>query len=129
MTTMQPAREHLVTSLPAVPPALNDGTGSGLGRFAGNAVPSVNVASACGFGVTFPLTATARVRSKDQRSLYSELTYSGLTKSEKSFLPGAVTRNFQEFLVTGDGEVVGRFASAVVPASPELRQANKAVIA
>lgn len=112
MTTMQPAREHLVTSLPAVPPALNDGTGSGLGRFAGNPVPSVNVASACGFGVTLPL-----------------LTYSGLTKSEKSFLPGAVTRNLQEFLVTGDGEVVGRFASAVVPASPELRQANKAVIA
>lgn len=124
MTTMQPGREHHVTSLSTVPPDLNDGTGSGLSRFTGNTVLSVNAASECGFGVTFPLTATALVRGTEQRTLYSELT-----NSEKNILPGTVTRNFGKFLVMSDGEVVGRFASVVVPASPELRQAIKTVIA
>jgi glutathione peroxidase-family protein len=119
MTTMQPGREHHVTSLSTVPPDLNDGTGSGFGRFTGNSVP-VNAASECGFGVTFPLTATERVRGTEQQTLYSELT-----NSEKNILPGTVTSNFGKFLVTVPGEVVGRFASAAVPASPELRQAIK----
>jgi glutathione peroxidase len=55
--------------------------------------------------------------------LYGELTI------KKTFLPGTVTWNFEKFLVNRDGEIVGRFASAVDPASPELRQAIKAVIA
>jgi glutathione peroxidase len=121
---MQPGREHHVTSLSTVPPDLSDGTGSGLGRFTGNTELSVNAASECGFGVTFPLTATACVRGAAQRPLYSELT-----NSEKNILPGTVTRNFGKFTRHGAGEVVGRFASAVVPASPELRQAIKTVIA
>ena len=120
MTTMQPGRENHVTSLSTVPPDLNDGTGSVLARFTGNTVLSVNAASECGFGVTFPLTAMARARGMEQRTLYSELT-----NSEKNILPGTVTRNFGTLLVAVPGEVVGRFASAVVPASPELRQAIK----
>lgn len=172
MRPMHPAREHHVTSLHTIPLTLNDGTATDFGRFKGNAVLVVNVASECGFtrqyagleelytayrgrgleilgvpcnqfggqepgddaeisdfceknfGVTFPLTAKANVRGKEQRPLYSELT-----KFKKSILPGTVKWNFEKFLVNRDGEVVGRFASAVDPASPELRQAIEEVIA
>ncbi|WP_311380922.1 hypothetical protein [Arthrobacter sp. ISL-28] len=91
-----------MTSLSTVPPDLNDGTGSGFGRFTGNAVLSVNAASECGFGVTFPLTATAPVRGTAQRPLYIELT-----NSEKNILPGTVTRNFGKFLVTVPAKLWG----------------------
>lgn len=172
MTAMHPAREHHVTSLHTIPLTLNDGTATDFGRYKGNAVLVVNVASECGFtrqyagleelyglyrsrgleilgvpcdqfggqepgddaeiadfceknfGVTFPLTAKTDVRGKEQHPLYSELT-----KFKKSILPGTVRWNFEKFLVNRDGEVVGRFASAVDPASPELRQAIEAVIA
>jgi glutathione peroxidase len=126
MTAMHPVRRHHVTSLPTIPLTLNDGTATDFGRFTGNAVPVVNSASECGFtqqhGVTFPLTAKANVRREARHPLYGELTI------KKTFLPGTVTWNFEKFLVDRDGEIVGRFASAVDPASPELRQAIKAVI-
>lgn len=128
MTPMHPVRRHHVTSLHTIPLTLNDGTATDFGRFKGNAVPVVNVASECGFtqqrGVTFPLTAKANVRAKARPPLYSELT-----KFKKTFLPGTVKWNLEKFLVNRDGEIVGRFASAVDPASPELRQAIEAVIA
>jgi glutathione peroxidase len=76
------------------------------------------------FGVTFPLTAKTNARGKEQHPLYSELT-----TSKKSILPGTVKWNVEKFLVNRDGDLVGRFAPAVVPASPGLRQAIEAVIA
>ena len=50
------------------------------------------------FGVTFPLTAKANVRGKDQHPLYAELT-----KFKTGMLPGLVKWNFEKFLVNRDG--------------------------
>ncbi len=107
MTTMQPGREHHVTSPSTVPPDLNDGTGSVLARFTGNTVLSVNAASECGFGVTFSLTAMARARGMEQRTTELRTLYSELTNSEKNILPGTVTRNFGKFLVTVTAKLWG----------------------
>lgn len=152
-----------MTSLHTIPLTLNDGTETRFGRFKGNVVLVVNVASHCGFtpqyagletvyekfrdrgfeilgvpcnqfagqepgtdgeiaefcernfGVTFPLTAKANVRGKDQHPLYAELT-----KFKTSVLPGLVKWNFEKFLVNRDGEVVARFAPTVEPDSAEI---------
>jgi glutathione peroxidase len=122
-----------VTSLYTIPLTLNDGTLTDFGRYEGNVVMVVNVASQCGltpqyagletlyekfrdrgfeilgvpcnqfagqepgtdteiaefcernFGVSFPLTAKANVRGKDQHPLYAELT-----KFKTGVLPGLV---------------------------------------
>ncbi len=67
------------------------------------------------FGVTFPLTAKANVRGKDQHPLYAELT-----KFKSGVLPGLVKWNFEKFLVNRNGEVVARFAPTVEPDSAEV---------
>ena len=67
------------------------------------------------FGVTFPLTAKADVRGKDQHPLYTELT-----RFKAGLLPGLVKWNFEKFLVNRDGVVVARFAPTVEPDSPEV---------
>jgi glutathione peroxidase len=67
------------------------------------------------FGVTFPLTAKADVRGKDQHPLYTELT-----RFKTGLLPGLVKWNFEKFLVNRDGVVVARFAPTVEPDSPEV---------
>ena len=76
------------------------------------------------FGVTFPLTAKANVRGKDQHPLYAELT-----KFKTSVLPGLVKWNFEKFLVNRPGEVVARFAPTVVPDSPEVLDAIEQALA
>lgn len=67
------------------------------------------------FGVTFPLTAKADVRGRNQHPLYTELT-----KFKTGLLPGLVKWNFEKFLVNRDGEVVARFAPTVEPDSAEV---------
>lgn len=147
----------------SIPLTLNDGTETDFGRFKGNVVMVVNVASQCGFtpqyaglellygkfkdrgfeilgvpcnqfagqepgsddeiaefcernfGVTFPLTAKADVRGKNQHPLYAELT-----RFKNGLLPGLVKWNFEKFLVNRDGVVVARFAPTVEPDSPEV---------
>ncbi|ASN50909.1 glutathione peroxidase [Sinomonas sp. R1AF57] len=68
------------------------------------------------FGVTFPLTAKSDVLGKHQHPLYAALTGfpAGYDLGEK------VKWNFEKFLVDPEGEVVGRFRSAVEPDAPEL---------
>ncbi|MGK3956335.1 glutathione peroxidase [Arthrobacter sp. R4] len=160
-----------MTSLHTIPLTLNDGTETRFGRFKGNVVLVVNVASHCGFtpqyagletvyekfrdrgfeilgvpcnqfagqepgtdgeiaefcernfGVTFPLTAKANVRGKDQHPLYAELT-----KFKTSVLPGLVKWNFEKFLVNRDGEVVARFAPTVEPDSAEIIDAIESAL-
>jgi len=75
------------------------------------------------FGVTFPLTAKADVRGKDQHPLYSELT-----KFKRGLLPGLVKWNFEKFLVNRDGEVVARFAPTVEPDSAEIIDAIESAL-
>ncbi|MHC6594224.1 glutathione peroxidase [Arthrobacter sp. C152] len=67
------------------------------------------------YGVTFPLTAKADVRGRNQHPLYAELT-----KYRTGLLPGLVKWNFEKFLVNRDGDVVGRFAPGVEPDSPRI---------
>jgi glutathione peroxidase len=165
-------KDGAVTSLYTIPLMLNDGTRTDFGRFKGNVVMVVNVASQCGltpqyagletlyekfrdqgfeilgvpcnqfagqepgtdgeiaefcernFGVSFPLTAKANVRGKDQHPLYAELT-----KFKTSVLPGLVKWNFEKFLISRTGEVVGRFAPTVVPDSPEILEAIQQALA
>ena len=159
-------------SLYSIPMTLNDGTETDFGRFKGNVVMVVNVASECGFtpqyaalellygkfrdqgfeilgvpcnqfggqepgddadiaefcernfGVTFPLTAKAKVRGKNQHPLYAELT-----RFKKGPLPGLVKWNFEKFLVNRDGFVVARFAPTVEPDSPEVLAAIEDALA
>ena len=161
-----------MTTLYTIPLTLNDGTETDFGRFKGNVVLVVNVASQCGFtpqytgletlyekfrdrgfevlgvpcnqfagqepgsdseiaefcqrnfGVTFPLTAKANVRGKDQHPLYAELT-----RFKTSILPGLVKWNFEKFLVNRDGEVVARFAPTVEPDSAEVIDAIESALA
>ena len=67
------------------------------------------------FGVTFPLTVKADVRGRAQHPLYTELT-----KFKTGLLPGLVKWNFEKFLVSREGDVVGRFAPTVEPDSAEV---------
>ena len=67
------------------------------------------------FGVTFPLTVKADVRGRGQHPLYTELT-----KFKTGLLPGLVKWNFEKFLVSREGDVVGRFAPTVEPDSAEV---------
>lgn len=160
-----------MTTLYTIPLTLNDGTETDFGRFRGNVVLVVNVASQCGFtpqytgletlyekfrdrgfevlgvpcnqfagqepgsdseiaefcqlnfGVTFPLTAKANVRGKDQHPLYAELT-----RFKTSILPGLVKWNFEKFLVNREGRVVARFAPTVEPDSAEVIDAIESAL-
>ncbi|WP_415856151.1 glutathione peroxidase [Sinomonas sp. G460-2] len=71
------------------------------------------------YGVSFPLTAKADVLGAGQHPLYAELTRfpAGDEHGDK------VRWNFEKFLVSPAGEVVGRFRSRVTPDAPELRDA------
>ncbi|GGH96316.1 glutathione peroxidase [Arthrobacter liuii] len=70
------------------------------------------------FGVTFPLTAKADVRGRNQHPLYTELT-----KFKTGLLPGLVKWNFEKFLVGREGNVLARFAPTVEPDSTEVIEA------
>lgn len=161
-----------MTDLYSVPLTLNDGTETDFGRYRGQVVLVVNVASQCGFtpqyaglqalhnkfedegftvlgvpcnqfagqepgsdadiaefcdrnfGVTFPLTAKADVRGKNQHPLYARLT-----KFKKGLLPGLLKWNFEKFLINRDGEIVARFAPTVEPDAPEVIEAVQAALA
>jgi glutathione peroxidase len=76
------------------------------------------------FGVTFPLAAKANVLGKDQHPLFAALARfpAGDEHGDK------VRWNFEKFLVSPSGEVVGRFRSAVTPDAPELVAAIEAAL-
>jgi glutathione peroxidase-family protein len=71
------------------------------------------------FGVTFPMFSKISVKGKDQAPLYAFLT----DKEANPGFGGAITWNFNKFLVGRDGRVVARFGSKVDPADPELTAA------
>lgn len=71
------------------------------------------------FGVTFPLAAKAEVNGEAAHPLYAALTNDGADP---------IKWNFEKFLITRDGAVLGRFASAVTPDSPELIAAVEAAL-
>jgi glutathione peroxidase len=76
------------------------------------------------YGVTFPLLAKGDVKGEGQHPLYAELTAFTLDDEHGP----DVLWNFEKFLVSPAGEVVGRFRPGVTPEDPALRAAIEAVL-
>lgn len=74
-----------------------------------------------GYGVTFPLTRKSEVNGPDRHPLYAALT--GFQAAD---LQDEISWNFEKFLVSAAGEVVGRFAPTTAPDSPALIAAIEA---
>src|SRR6478735_1299405 len=92
------------------------------------------------YSVQFPMYAKVVATGEDKHPLYAELTSSappavgdksgmreglkghGMTPTEDP----EVLWNFEKFLVSRDGTVVGRFAPTVAPDAPELVEAIEA---
>lgn len=84
------------------------------------------IASFCSttYGVSFPMFSKVDVNGDDRHALYTELTQA----KDASGAAGDVTWNFEKFLVSPDGSVVGRFRTLVAPEDPELRHAIEAAL-
>lgn len=68
------------------------------------------------FGVTFPLFAKISVKGKSIHPLFAYLT-------DKSIHPehgGAISWNFNKFIIDREGRVVARFGSRTAPEAPEM---------
>ncbi|MCP9207602.1 glutathione peroxidase [Streptomyces cucumeris] len=68
------------------------------------------------YGVTFPLLEKADVNGEGRHPLYTELTKAADAAGEA----GDVQWNFEKFLISPSGEVVGRFRPRTEPEAPEL---------
>ena len=71
------------------------------------------------YGVTFPLFGKIEVNGENRHPLYATLTQAPDHKGEA----GDVKWNFEKFLVSPEGEVVGRFSTRVTPDHPALIEA------
>lgn len=76
------------------------------------------------YGITFPLAAKVDVNGPDRHPLYAELTGVADAAGEA----GDVQWNFEKFLISPEGEVVGRFRPKVEPTSPEVTEAIEDVL-
>lgn len=65
------------------------------------------------YGVTFPVFQKSHVKGKEMNPLYRFLT-------EQSGFDGAVSWNFNKFLVDREGRVAARFGSRTAPLDPDL---------
>ena len=74
------------------------------------------------YGVQFDMFSKIVVRGSGQAPLYKYLTSS--TK-----FPGQVDWNFEKFLISRNGEVIGRFKSEVEPLSKDLLTAIQSALA
>ncbi len=68
------------------------------------------------YNVTFPLFEKIEVNGDNQHSLYAELTET----ADAEGVSGDIRWNFEKFLVSGDGQVIARFAPPVEPDAPEI---------
>ena len=71
------------------------------------------------YGVTFPMLSKVVVKGNGICPLYKFLT----SKDTDPKFPGDISWNFEKFLISRSGEIVGRFKSKVTPESSELVQA------
>jgi len=76
------------------------------------------------YGVSFPLTAKLEVNGRRRHPLYEVLTAVADARGEA----GDVEWNFEKFVVSPLGEVVGRFRPRVTPEDAELLAAIEAVL-
>jgi glutathione peroxidase len=71
------------------------------------------------YGVTFPLLAKTDVNGDNRAPLFQQLTEA----EDAEGTSGDVQWNFEKWLLSPDGEVVGRFRPLVEPDDPTLREA------
>jgi len=74
------------------------------------------------YGVTFPLMEKVDVNGDEQHPIYAELT----AVQDAEGAAGDIQWNFEKFLLSPSGEVVGRFRPMVDPAAPEIVAAIEA---
>jgi glutathione peroxidase len=68
------------------------------------------------YGVTFPLMEKIDVNGDDRHPIYSELTATPDAEGQA----GDITWNFEKFLVSPKGEIVGRYRPQVEPEDPSI---------
>jgi glutathione peroxidase len=68
------------------------------------------------YNVTFPLSEKIDVNGAQRHPLYAELTQTADAEGHA----GDIRWNFEKFLVSSDGKVIGRFPPQVEPESPEI---------
>ena len=76
------------------------------------------------YGVTFPMYAKVDVNGDDQHPIYAELTPFADAEGEA----GDVKWNFEKFLVSADGDVVGRIRPRTEPEDPTVIAAIEALL-
>jgi glutathione peroxidase len=76
------------------------------------------------YGVTFPMFEKLEVNGEGRHPLYEELT----AVADAEGKAGDIQWNFEKFLVSPEGDVVGRFRPLVDPEAPELVEAIEAVL-
>jgi len=76
------------------------------------------------YGVSFPMFDKVDVNGPDRHPLFARLTEA----ADVTGKAGDVTWNFEKFLVSPQGEVVGRFRTKVEPDDPALVDAIEAVL-
>jgi glutathione peroxidase len=95
-----------------------------LGQEPGTAEEIAEFCSAT-YGVTFPMTSKVEVNGPGRDPLYDVLTATADSKGEA----GDITWNFEKFLVSADGAVVGRFRPQVDPHDADLVKAIDGLLA
>ena len=87
---------------------------------------SAEIAEFCSatYGVTFPMLEKADVNGPDRHPLYAELTRTPDADGEA----GDIQWNFEKFVVSPDGEVVGRFRPRTTPDDPAVVAAIEKVL-
>jgi len=76
------------------------------------------------YGVTFPMYSKIDVNGPDRHAIYQELT----AVPDGTGEAGDIMWNFEKFLVSPSGEIVGRFRPRTTPEDPELLAAIDAVL-
>jgi glutathione peroxidase len=74
------------------------------------------------YGVTFPLFEKIDVNGDDRHPVYEELT----ATPDAEGTAGDITWNFEKFLVSPTGEIIGRFRPQVEPEDPAIVDAIEA---
>jgi len=77
------------------------------------------------YGVTFPMFSKISVKGTDQHPLYSYL----VSEETNPDFAGKISWNFNKFLISDDGEVIGRFGSRTPPDDPKLIEAIEQAVA
>ncbi len=77
------------------------------------------------YGVSFPMTEKIEVNGGGRHALYDVL----VTTPDEEGRSGDVQWNFEKFLVSGDGAVLGHFSPGVVPDDPRVVAAIESALA